>query len=664
MNSARHLVQFSSAKKLFATALALVLSCTGLVTLDNSTPANAAACSSAASGYAAGDGTSGNPFQISTAAQLIYLSGTTADWAGKYFIQTASIDLDGCDWNPIGDTVTKFTGTYDGQGNSINDLYINRTSGPLDNVGLFGVISAATIKKLVIRGELTSNRNNMGGVVGAGTSASLSQISQIRSEVNIANTGGGYAGGIAGDAMGVNISYSSYSGSLSSSNQYGQIAGMVGYSGQGSARVTSSYVRANVSGASEYKSALGAWNSLVGSQLYAVTPGSNSGVSNSTGVSITNVFWNTTVGPATASRSGALSGATGKTTSEMVLRSTYANASWEIVDGWDVFTTTAPTKIWGICSQVNDGYPFLLWEYSSNPCTSAPTAPTITAITAGNAQLSIAFTPPSSDGGASVTNYKYSTDNGATWTAASPSLTTGPLVISGLTNGTTYSVKIRPVNSVGDGAASSAVSGTPVAPPSSSSGSSLGPVITNLTSKIVAKNKTQFLTLPGERLNLISDVWLGSQKLNFVRLTDNIVQIEVPAISSGEYDIKISSIYGAEVSYKAAVIVVAQAINVLQKVTSYSNLLGGKSDLPAKTRIEILKTIRAIPAVSRIVCVGSTSGARVTLVDRKLAKARAETACTLAKRVAPGAITSILTKPAAGVGARFRSVEIKVYSTK
>jgi hypothetical protein len=97
------------------------------------------------------------------------------------------------------------------------------------------------------------------------------------------------------------------------------------------------------------------------------------------------------------------------------------------------------------------------------PGATAPTAPTITGITPGDTTLSVAFTAPSSDGGAAITNYKYSTDDGSTWTAVSPAATTSPILISGLTNGTPYQVKILAVNSVGDGAPSDAVSGTPAA---------------------------------------------------------------------------------------------------------------------------------------------------------------------------------------------------------
>ena len=102
---------------------------------------------------------------------------------------------------------------------------------------------------------------------------------------------------------------------------------------------------------------------------------------------------------------------------------------------------------------------------TGTPATTT-SAPTITGITPGNAQLSVAFSVPSSEGGSAITNYKYSTDNGATFTACSPLQTSSPIVITGLTNGTVYNIQIRAVNAIGDGTASASTSGTPVTTPS------------------------------------------------------------------------------------------------------------------------------------------------------------------------------------------------------
>ena len=93
-----------------------------------------------------------------------------------------------------------------------------------------------------------------------------------------------------------------------------------------------------------------------------------------------------------------------------------------------------------------------------------PGAPTITGVTAGNAYLSVAFSAGTADSNAPITGYQYSMDNGSNW--ANVSGTSSPLLISSLTNGTTYSVRIRATSAIGNGAASSAVLGTPFTVPS------------------------------------------------------------------------------------------------------------------------------------------------------------------------------------------------------
>jgi hypothetical protein len=89
-----------------------------------------------------------------------------------------------------------------------------------------------------------------------------------------------------------------------------------------------------------------------------------------------------------------------------------------------------------------------------------PSAPTLGTITAGDGQLSVAFTAPASNGGDSITNYQVSL-NGGSYTSVGQTMS--PLIISGLSNGTEYTVLIKAVNSAGAGAASGSGTGTPVA---------------------------------------------------------------------------------------------------------------------------------------------------------------------------------------------------------
>jgi hypothetical protein len=85
-------------------------------------------------------------------------------------------------------------------------------------------------------------------------------------------------------------------------------------------------------------------------------------------------------------------------------------------------------------------------------------APTGLVATAGDGQVSLAFTAPSSNGGSAITDHEYQLDGGS-WVSAST--TSSPVVITGLTNGSAYSIKLRAVNSAGNGTESAAASVTP-----------------------------------------------------------------------------------------------------------------------------------------------------------------------------------------------------------
>lgn len=95
----------------------------------------------------------------------------------------------------------------------------------------------------------------------------------------------------------------------------------------------------------------------------------------------------------------------------------------------------------------------------------APSAPTGITITPSSTQLSVKFTAGSA-GTSAITTYKYSLDGGSNWSVRQTGTTASPIVITGLTNGTTYSVAIRAVSAVGDGTATTPITATPASVPS------------------------------------------------------------------------------------------------------------------------------------------------------------------------------------------------------
>ena len=80
---------------------------------------------------------------------------------------------------------------------------------------------------------------------------------------------------------------------------------------------------------------------------------------------------------------------------------------------------------------------------------------------AGTGYVDVSFTAPENNGGFNITNYSYSIDNGSTWITRSPQSTVSPLRINGLTDGTTYQIKLKAINPSGAGTESIALSAKP-----------------------------------------------------------------------------------------------------------------------------------------------------------------------------------------------------------
>lgn len=119
----------------------------------------------------AGDGSEGSPYQIKTEENLAWLANTSSAW-GKHFIQTADLDLGNHAWTPIGNSTTKFTGSYNGGEYVISNLYYNENT--QSNVGLFGYISGATLTKITIANGSIYGNGATGGICGYATNSTIS----------------------------------------------------------------------------------------------------------------------------------------------------------------------------------------------------------------------------------------------------------------------------------------------------------------------------------------------------------------------------------------------------------------------------------------------------------------------------------------------------------
>ena len=193
-----------------------------------------------------GNGDVDNPFQISIAAELAWFrdyvngkivnegekDGTTHPSASATL--TADIDLaefchaaDGIkyteelSWTPIGNSSNKYQGTFDGNGKTISNLYINVTSG---YAGFFGYANeGGCIKNITFDNAKVKSTNDdyYTGIL-AGNAGSC--IEYIKTLATCSVEGKNYVGGIVGKAKG-NISNCENHAMVKGSYTVGGVAG-------------------------------------------------------------------------------------------------------------------------------------------------------------------------------------------------------------------------------------------------------------------------------------------------------------------------------------------------------------------------------------------------------------------------------------------------------
>ncbi len=149
----------------------------------------------------------------------------------------------GTGFNPIGYAQTvpsgyiqvgpSFRGVFDGNGNNIDNIYINRSKAS----GLFGYVSGAKeIKNINISGEIIATNSFAGGIIGyynIGNTHVTTNIIKCTNKASITTTGGttvywsnnGFSGGIVGKAGKLLIDSCSNFGNISGEMSAGGITG-------------------------------------------------------------------------------------------------------------------------------------------------------------------------------------------------------------------------------------------------------------------------------------------------------------------------------------------------------------------------------------------------------------------------------------------------------
>ena len=331
-------------------------------------------------------------------------------------------------------------------------------TGPQGPIGLTGPAGANGTNG-------TNGAPGVGGVTTAGTNINLTGSGTVASPYVVsANIPAAAAGTLTGTSLNAMVTGSSLTsvGTLTNLTVTNPIVGSVtGSSGSttgNAATATTLATPRNINGVAFDGSAditvAAAAGTLTGNTLNAtVTNSSLTTVGTLTGATVNGKV---IVGASSAASASAVLEASSTTQGFLPPRMTRAQRN-------AIDTPAAGLIVW--CTncgssgelQINNG---TTWTnlIGGSPSFAVPDAPTSPVATAGNAQASVAFIPPASDGGNAITGYTVtSSPGGFTATGAS-----SPLVVTGLATNIAYTFTVVATNAAGNSVASVAsVSVTP-----------------------------------------------------------------------------------------------------------------------------------------------------------------------------------------------------------
>lgn len=200
--------------------------------------------------YSGGSGTADDPYLLSTDSDIDTLSATSDDW-DKYFLLARNITLVG-NHTPIGSDTPPFTGDFNGNGYTISNLTVYKSSGEM-YAGFFGYAETANIHDLRVEASpdgvvLTSNilagvligyqyggtvsncsatgnatgyGNYVGGLIGGTDYTTVSNCSATGNAIGL-----NYVGGLMGNINAGSLSNCSATGNATGSSDVGGLAGI------------------------------------------------------------------------------------------------------------------------------------------------------------------------------------------------------------------------------------------------------------------------------------------------------------------------------------------------------------------------------------------------------------------------------------------------------
>jgi len=179
---------------------------------------------------------------------------------------------------------------------------------------------------------------------------------------------------------------------------------------------------------------------------------------------------------------------------------------------------------------------------------SAPDSPKITSILPYSEKLTVAFTPPASDGGDTIVGYQYSVDGGTAWSETVTDyvdgidITQSPADLSDLINGVTYKVRLRAVNGVGSGPQSSAVFATPASVPTAPTITSVDSAREKLIVRFIPPTNNGGSSITNYKYSINNGVYVYAGKIDTPIYVSTLADGVTPLASGVTYSIKLKAV--------------------------------------------------------------------------------------------------------------------------
>ncbi len=276
-----------------------------------------------------GNGSSGNPYQISTYNQLQNIG----DSLSSHFILINDIDASesatansGEGFDPIGSSANPFTGGFNGDGYTISDLTINRPTE--DDIGLFGDLHGSVSNLNLLNVNITGD-DNVGGLAGLADSGSDVSESSVSGSI----TGDLDVGGLAGETRG--SVQTSYTHAFVTGGS--DVGGLIGFASSNS-DFSNSYSMGKVTGSDDVGGFIGEFNGDEISTSY-----STSKVTGSSGTggfigrdrenwnTLQYIYWNLETSGQSNGNDGE---SAGLTTIQMMISGSFSN--FDFTNIWDI----------------------------------------------------------------------------------------------------------------------------------------------------------------------------------------------------------------------------------------------------------------------------------------------------------------------------------------